>query len=80
VLPETVRLVVDAFPRLDWPETVKIPDVVRLVVDALPSDDVPDVSVEKTPVVKVGLGVIPIVDVEEKTTFDPAVKYDIGDS
>ena len=46
----------------------------RAVAEAFPSVDVPEVSVEKIPVVKVGLGVTPIVEVEEKTMLDPAVR------
>jgi hypothetical protein len=51
-----------------------IPLTVKLVEDALPSVDVPEMSVENVPVVNVGLGVIPMVDVPEKVTFDPALK------
>jgi hypothetical protein len=41
--------------------------------------EVPEVRVEKIPVVKVGLGVTPMVLVEEKTMFDPAIKFDTGE-
>jgi len=52
----------------------ELPDTVSAVAEAFPSVDVPEVSVEKTPVVNVGLGVTPIVEVEEKTMLDPAVR------
>ena len=47
--------------------------------EAFPKDEVPLVSVENTPVVKVGLGVTPIVLVPENTMFDPALKNEIGE-
>jgi hypothetical protein len=40
---------------------------------------VPEVSVEKTPVVNVGLGVSPIVEVPDKRILDPAFKNDAGE-
>ena len=50
----------------------------RAEEDALPRDDVPDVSVEKIPVVKVGLAESAMVLVPEKVIFDPATKLEIG--
>lgn len=49
------------------------------VEEAFPRDEVPEVRVEKTPVVKVGLGVTPIVEVPENTMFDPVLKKEIGE-
>jgi hypothetical protein len=56
---------------------------VRLVADAFPSVDVPEVIVENTPVVlstvvKVGVADIEIVEVEERITLVPAVRYATG--
>ena len=51
---------------------------VRLVTLAFPNVEVPEIRVEKVPVVNVGLGVREIVDVPEKRTLAPAVKYDTG--
>lgn len=45
---------------------------------ALPRDEVPEMSVEKVPVVKVGLGDTAIVLVPERVIFDPATKLEIG--
>ena len=47
--------------------------------EALPSVDVPETSVEKVPVVKLGLGVKEMVEVPEKRTLAPAVRYDTGE-
>jgi hypothetical protein len=52
---------------------------VSAVDEALPRDDVPEVIVEKIPVVKVGLSVVAIVPVEERTMFDPAFRKEIGE-
>jgi hypothetical protein len=41
--------------------------------------EVPEVSVENTPLVKVGLGVREMVEVEERRMLDPAVRYDTGE-
>jgi hypothetical protein len=51
---------------------------VRAVADALPSDEVPEMSVEKVPVVNDGLEETEIVLVPEKTMLAPAVKNDTG--
>lgn len=51
----------------------------RDVADALPTVEVPEVSVENTPVVKVGLSVVAIVEVEVKTILSPAVKNETGE-
>jgi hypothetical protein len=51
---------------------------VRADEEALPRVEVPEVSVENTPVVNVGLGLSPMVLVDEKTMFDPAIKNDAG--
>jgi hypothetical protein len=63
---------------LSVPESTVLPDTVSAVADALPRVDVPEVSVEKIPVVKVGLAERAIVLVEEKTMFDPAVRLATG--
>jgi hypothetical protein len=68
-----VKLDVDALP------STVCPDTVRAVADALPRDEVPEVRVEKTPVVKVGLRVVAIVPVEERMIFDPAFRKEIGE-
>jgi hypothetical protein len=47
---------------------------VSAVAEAFPRDDVPEMSVEKVPVVKDGLGVREMVEVEEKRRLDPALK------
>ena len=47
--------------------------------EAFPNVEVPETRVEKVPVVKVGLGVREIVEVEEKSTLAPAVRYDTGE-
>jgi hypothetical protein len=52
---------------------------VRAVAEALPSDEVPEINVEKVPVVNVGLEVIAIVEVPEKRRLDPALKNEIGE-
>jgi hypothetical protein len=51
---------------------------VSAVAEAFPRDDVPEVRVENVPVVKVGLLVMEIVEVPEKRTLAPWVKYEIG--
>lgn len=48
--------------------------VVSAVADAFPSVEVPETRVENVPVVKVGLGVTPKVEVEEKTRLEPAIR------
>ena len=48
------------------------------VADALPREEVPEMSVEKVPVVKEGLGVIAMVLVPEKITLAPATRFAIG--
>ena len=48
------------------------------VAEALPREEVPEMRVEKVPVVKEGLGVIAIVLVEEKRTLAPATRLAIG--
>ena len=84
MLPEAVMLEVEAFESVVCPVTeseFKSVDPVtpRVVAVALPSVEVPEMSVENVPVVKVGLGVIPIVDVEEKRILAPAVRYETGE-
>ena len=49
------------------------------VAEALPSDEVPEISVEKVPVVNEGLGVIAMVLVPEKRMLAPALKYESGE-
>jgi hypothetical protein len=83
-LPDAVMLVADALVSVVCPLAVsaetlvvaryELPETVRAVADAFPSVEVPEVSVEKIPVVNVGLGVTPIVEVEEKTMLEPAMK------
>ena len=63
---EAKRLVVLAF-------TVK-----RLVEEAKVAKSVDTVVVPEDSVVKVGVGDIPIVEVEEKMMLDPAVRLDTG--
>ena len=58
--------------------SVDVPDTASVVADAVPRVEVPEVSVEKIPVVKVGLAERAIVLVEEKTIFDPATRLEIG--
>ena len=58
--------------------SVEVPDTASVVADAVPRVEVPEVSVEKIPVVKVGLAERAIVLVEEKTIFDPATRLEIG--
>jgi hypothetical protein len=76
-LPETVRAVVDAFPKVadvaDKEPTVA-DDAYKLVEVELVDDALVVIIVVKTPVVNVGLGVTPIVEVEEKTMLEPAMK------
>ena len=64
---------VEALPRVDWPETVSA------VAEALPSVEVPAMRVENVPVVNVGLGVSEIVEVPEKRRLEPALKKEIGE-
>ena len=91
IVPDAeVRSVTDADPveREDTVVVAKVvcPVVVReeivvvasVVADAVPRVEVPEVSVEKIPVVKVGLAERAIVLVEEKTIFDPATRLEIG--
>ena len=68
-----VRAVADADESTVWPDTVSA------VAEALPSDEVPEISVEKVPVVNEGLGVIAIVLVPEKRMLAPALKYESGE-
>jgi hypothetical protein len=63
-----VNPVADAVVRYACPETVSADD------DAFPSVEVPEVIVENTPAVKVGLSVVAIVDVEVKTMLFPGMK------
>ena len=56
-----------------------LPDTERLVDDALPSVEVPEIRVEKVPVVKLGLGLTAIVDVPEKRILAPVLKKEIGE-
>ena len=85
VLPLVVRLVADALVRVVCPVVVSVPFSVVLPVtmreDAvvLPVVEVPEMRVEKVPVVKDGLGVILIVLVPEKRTLAPATKVDTGE-
>lgn len=72
-VPLTVADEILVVARLVCPETVSV------VAEAFPRDEVPEVSVENIPVVNVGLGVTPIVEVPEKTMLDPAVRYVTGD-
>jgi hypothetical protein len=72
VLPDTVSAVADAVERVVWPE------IEREEADAVPRDDVPEVSVEKIPVVKVGLAERAMVFVPEKVIFDPATRLATG--
>ena len=66
--------------RLDKIEFVLYKVVaVKAEDDAFPRDDVPEIRVEKVPVVKLGLGVREMVEVEEKRTLAPAIKYDTGE-
>jgi hypothetical protein len=58
--------------------SVEVPDTVSDVAEAVPRLDVPEVSVEKIPVVKVGLGVSAIVLVPENMILDPAMRLEIG--
>lgn len=80
-----VNPVEEAVVREVWPVTKNdpptsvLPETVRLVAEAFPSVEVPEVSVEKIPVVKVGLGVTEMVLVEENTMLDPAIKFDTGE-
>ena len=51
----------------------------RAVDDAFPSVEVPEITVEKVPVVNVGLGVIAMVEVPEKRILAPVLKKEIGE-
>jgi hypothetical protein len=77
------RLAMVVVASVEVPDAVRVlsavlPEIERAVADALPRDDVPDVSVEKTPVVNVGLAESAMVLVPEKTMFDPATKLETG--
>ena len=50
----------------------------RELAVVLPVVEVPEISVENVPVVKVGLADTPIVEVDEKMMFAPAVKCETG--
>jgi hypothetical protein len=77
-----VRLVVDAVVavRLDTVVVARfvVPDTEREEANAFPRDEVPEVSVEKTPVVKVGLRETAMVLVPEKMMLDPATRLATG--
>ena len=72
VLPDVEMFVVEAFPSIVCPVTVSELAVV------LPVVEVPEMSVENVPVVNVGLEVMLIVEVPEKMTLAPAIKYETG--
>ena len=65
--------VADAVARVVWPDTV------RALAEAFPSVEVPEIRVEKVPVVNDGLGVTAMVLVPEKRIFAPALKKEIGE-
>jgi hypothetical protein len=68
-----VRDVAEAVVKVVWPRTESEDAVV------LPVVEVPEMRVEKVPVVKDGLGVSAIVEVPEKRIFAPALKNEIGE-
>ena len=49
------------------------------MAEAFPSVEVPEIRVEKVPVVKLGLGLTAIVDVPEKRILAPVLKKEIGE-
>jgi hypothetical protein len=67
-----VPLVIVVVARLTVPVAVRLP-VANDVEEALPNTELPDVILVKT-----GLGETAIVDVEERTILEPAIKYEAG--
>lgn len=59
-----MRLVAEDVARVEVPVTASVPPTEELPVEVIVVND--------------GVAVIPIVDVPEKTTLDPAIRYDTG--